>query len=272
MRGGVAVLISAVLMGTLPYFVKNINLHPFSITFIRVSFGLVFVSALMIFLKERPRVSLALFMLGLVNTGVVAFYISAISMLYAAFAALLLYMAPVYISMYKLFRGEITTVSLAVTLLGVSGLFLMLYPFGEVNAGIIFGFLSGLLYALLFTYLRRLRKNYSSLQITFSNLFVGTLLLSPFSIYVKNFEPIYVLLGLIPTAIPFVLLSYGMRYVKEERGAVIALIEPVVASFIGFAVFGEVLNLRQLVGAATILLASLVSTLDKEGEKDVAEG
>ena len=272
MRGGIAVLISAVLMGTLPYFVKNIDLQPFSITFIRVSFGLMFVLAFMLVLREKPKLSFGLFLLGLINTGVVAFYISAISMLYAAFAALLLYMAPVYISMYKLFRGEIRATSLIVTFLGASGLFLMLYPFGDVNAGIIFGFLSGLLYALLFAYLRKLRKNYSSLQITFSNLFVGTLLLSPSFIYIKDFEPIYVLLGLIPTAIPFVLLSYGMRYVKEERGAVIALVEPVVASFIGFAVFGEVLNLRQLAGAATILLASFVSTLNKEGEEDVAEG
>lgn len=272
MKGGLAVLISAVLMGTLPYFVKNIELQPFSITFLRVFFGLIFVSLFMLVFREKPKISKKLFLLGAVNTGVVAFYISAISMLYAAFAALLLYMAPVYISAYKLLKGEISAISLSVTFLGVSGLFLMLYPFGEVNIGVIFGFLSGLFYAFLFAYLRRLRKDYSSLQITFSNLLVGAILLAPFSLNVRNFELIYVFLGLIPTAIPFVLLSYGMRFVKEERGAVIALIEPVVASFIGYSIFGEVLNLRQLIGAATILLASFVSTLDKEGEKDVAEG
>ncbi len=271
MRGSLFVAISAVLMGTLPYFVKNISLNPFSITLIRLSLGLVFVSLFMVVFREKPRLNRELVTLGLINTGVVAFYIFAISTLYAALAALLLYMAPVYILLYKLFKGEISRSSVAIVLLGIFGLTLMLYPFGNLSVGVFFGFLSGLLYALLFVYIRKLRRNYSSLQITFSNLLVGTIVLLPFVTSIDSFQPIFVSLGLIPTAVPFVLLSYGMKFVREENASVIALVEPVVASSIGFFVFGEALSVRQLLGAIAVLVASGIAALNKEGEEDVSE-
>ncbi len=259
MRGEFAVLLSAILMGTLPYFIKSLQLSPFSATFYRVSMGLVFVAIFMLLRKERPAFGRSLAILGVLNTAVVFFYITAITHLSAATAALLLYMAPVYVMVYAMMRGGVTGRSVLSLALGIVGLYLLLSPEKEINIGIISGFISGLTYAGMFIMLNRLGKIYSPIQITFSNLLIGVILLAPLFRFETGNPVLTVGLGLIPTAIPFILLSYGMGRVKVEKGPVIALIEPVTAGTVGFLAFHEVLSATQLFGAVLVLSAVFLS-------------
>ncbi|AKG91492.1 putative permease, DMT superfamily [Geoglobus ahangari] len=259
MRGELAVLLSAILMGTLPYFIKSLQLSPFSATFYRVSVGLMFVALFMLIRRERPVFGKELALLGVLNTGVVFFYITAITHLSAATAALLLYMAPVYVMVFAMVKGGVTRTSILSLVLGITGLYLLLSPEKELNVGIISGFISGLVYAGAFIMLNRLGKVYSPIQITFSNLLIGVILLAPLFRFEFG-DPILTLgLGLIPTAIPFILLSYGMGRVRVEKGPVIALIEPVTAGTVGFLAFHEVLSGVQLFGALLVLCAVFLS-------------
>jgi len=265
MRGENAVLISAILMGTLPFFIKSLSLSPISATFYRMSLGLLFVGLFLMLKKEKPVFSLSLVLLGLFNVSEVFFYITAITYLSAAMAALLLYMAPIYVMIYAMMRGKVSKHSVMALVLGIAGLYLLLMPESQINIGLVSGLVSGVVYAGAFVMLNRLGKIHTPIQITFSNLSVGVLLLFPFFGF-ESANPLLVLgLGLIPTAIPFILLSYGMARVRVEKGPVIALIEPVTAGIVGFLAFGEVLSGVQLAGAAMILSAVFIA-LNEKGE------
>ena len=265
MKGENAVLISAILMGTLPFFVKSLSLSPISATFYRMSLGLFFVGLFLILKREKPVFSTELILLGILNVSEVFFYITAITYLSAAMAALLLYMAPIYVTAYAMTKSRVSKHSVMALVVGIAGLYLLLMPESQINIGLVSGLLSGVVYAGAFVLLNRLGKIYTPVQITFSNLLVGAFLLLPFF----RFEPVNPLLvfglGLIPTAIPFILLSYGMARVKVEKGPVIALIEPVTAGIVGFAAFGEMLSGVQLAGAIMILSAVFIA-LNEKGE------
>jgi len=265
MRGENAVLISAILMGTLPFFIKSLSLSPISATFYRMSLGLLFVGLFLMLKKEKPVFSLSLVLLGLFNVSEVFFYITAITYLSAAMAALLLYMAPIYVMIYAMMRGKVSKHSVMALVLGIAGLYLLLMPEAKLSIGIVSGMLSGMTYAGVFIMLNRIGDHYSPIQITFSNLSVGTILLLPFQRFETGNLPLILGLGLIPTAIPFILLSYGMARVRVEKGPVIALIEPVTAGIVGFLAFGEVLSGVQLAGAAMILSAVFIA-LNEKGE------
>ena len=259
MKGEISVLISAILMGTLPYFVKSMQLSPFTTTFYRLSVGFVFLSIFMLVFRLKPRIGKDLIALGVANTTVIFLYITAITYLSAATAALLLYMAPVYVLIYAILTGDVRIKTVFSLLIGIFGLYLLLSPEKEINIGILTGLASGVVYAVVFILLNRLGKKYTPAQITFSNLLIGTLILLPFFRF-ENANPLQILgLGLIPTAIPFILLSYGMGKVRVEKGPIIALSEPVTASLVGYIFFNEILTWVQLAGASMILIAVTLS-------------
>lgn len=270
MRGEVAVLISAILMGTLPFFIKSLALQPLTMTFYRTSIALIFISLFMLVMREKPVFSFRLLILGFFNFGVVFFYINAISYLQAATAALLLYMAPVYVMAYSALTNSLTKKNLITLAFGLVGLYILLSPEKSQNSGIIAGILSGLFYAGVFILLNRFGKYYSPIQITFTNLLIPTLLALPF-VKIEYANPALLSgLGLVSTAIPFLLLTYGMGKTKVEKGPLIALIEPVVAGLIGYVFFREILTGIQLLGAVMVLIAVLFA-LNEDGEKDVGE-
>ncbi len=255
MRGEISVLVSAILMGTLPYFIKSMLLSPLNATFYRLSVGFLFVSFFMLIFNQKPKFGKELIFLGIANTSVIFLYITAITYLSAATAALLLYMAPIYVLIYAIIKGRISKRILFSLASGILGLYLLLSPENKINVGVIAGIASGITYAIVFILLNRLGKEFSAIQITFSNLLIGTLILLPFFRFEQSDFTLILGLGLIPTAIPFILLSYGMGNVKVEKGPIIALAEPVTAGLIGFVVFKEVMKTLQLLGAVMILIA-----------------
>lgn len=67
-----------------------------------------------------------------------------------------------------------------------------------------------------------------------------------------------VIMGLVSTVAPFALFYRGLQMVEASRAAVVATIEPVVASLLGFALFAERLDPAQAVGAGLILLGAIL--------------
>lgn len=262
MRGEISLITSALLMSTLSIFVRNINANALSITFLRFTTALMFISSFIFITKQKPKVrDLSLVQLSMFNLMTVIFYIYAIQKLEVATAALLLYMAPIYVLPLAWLSGEkverITWIAIPV---GLLGLYLMLTPYASVNLGLIFGVLAGICYAFVFHFSKEARKKHDPFEITFFNLLFSSLVLLP---YFALFPPVFsfetmkwsVGLGLVPTAVPFVLFTYGIKYVKVQKAPLFALIEPLSASVIGFAVFGEILTQKQIIGAILIILS-----------------
>jgi len=259
----VAIVISAIMMGSLAVFVRNVHMHPTQVAFFRLFMGLVYLSVLVAVTKERLKLEKPKLVLTLAVTNVltITFYIASIQLVEAATAALLLYMAPIYVVPIAHLMGERVDKRSWFTIpIGIAGLYLMLTPYGNLNLGILFGFLSGVSYSFMFVLTKKVREFMSSIQITFVNFLVAVILLSPTLVIFPprvDLTTFYwiLALGLIPTALPFVLFNYGIKYCKVEQAPVLALIEPVSAGFFGYIVFSELFELKQFVGAGLILFS-----------------
>ena len=87
-----SIILSAILMGSLAIFVRNIDANPILITFLRLFFGMLFIAPFVRNLEiKKPKI---VFVVALMNLTTILFYIASIQMVEAATAALLLYMAP----------------------------------------------------------------------------------------------------------------------------------------------------------------------------------
>lgn len=260
--GGLAIVSSALLMSTVSVFVRNLEGDAVSITFLRFSSAFLIISLLCLITREIPAVNRVLLLLSFFNLLTVISYITAIQNLEVATAALLLYMAPVYVIPISILMGEKVELKTLVALpLGIGGLYLMLTPYAELNLGLIFGIFSGTSYALVFILSKEARKKHSPLQITLFNLGTGSLILLPYFMLhgaISNFLWV-VGLGTIPTAIPFTLFAYGIKYVNTQKAPILALIEPLSAAMIGYIYFGEILALNQVLGAAMILMSVVIA-------------
>ncbi len=254
------VAVSAILMGSLAIFVRHVHSNSIVVTFLRLSFGLLYLTPLIKFVRFEALKNSKVLSVSIVSLLTILFYISSIQTIEMAVSALLLYMAPIYVIVYMLLKGEDVRreamLSLAFALVG---LYLLLSPYCKMKEGIIFGVLSGICYAMYFIIAKDARNFASSVEITFATLLVSTLILSPtVLIYdvgkVVTEDTIWVIgLGLIPTAVPFILLNYGIKFCRKDMAPIIALVEPVSAGIFGYLFFGEVLSLKQVFGALMII-------------------
>jgi|Deesub1362A_J573_1020465.scaffolds.fasta_scaffold00250_62 drug/metabolite transporter (DMT)-like permease len=257
--GVASVITAAILMGSVAIFVRNIHMNPIHITFFRFLFGFLFLLLITISTKRRPSFDnpKLLLIISILNVVLVTFYISAIQLIPAGLAALLLYMAPVYVIPIAYLTGENIKPGVFISLpISLAGLFLMLMPAGSLNIGVGFGFVAGLSYAFYFFIIKRLREWMPSLEITTIYLGISSLILLP-SVFIIPLSELnlgwLIALGLIPTAIAFTLFNFGLKYCKISEGPLFALAEPVAASIFGFLVFNESFSGIQLFGMILIL-------------------
>ena len=64
-----------------------------------------------------------------------------------------------------------------------------------------------------------------------------------------------VALGILCTLIPYVLYTWGLERMDPGKVSVLAFVEPMVATVMGFAVFGEAVDPSGLLGIALILVS-----------------
>ena len=263
------VIVAAIMMGTLPIFIRNIDMNPVQLSFFRLFLGFVFLGIILSIIKEKPKITSWRIVgaIVIVNTLTVVSYIASIQLVEAATAALLLYMAPVYvIPLAKLTGERIHGSSWLALPISLTGLWLMLSPH-SFSSGVIFGLISGFSYAVYFLLMKRARKEMEALHITFVYLGFASLLLLPSLLLYPIGEldiPWLLGLGLIPTALAFTLFNFGIKYCRVEQAPLFALVEPVAAGFFGYALFGEVLTAEQLIGAMLILLSVSIAAKGME--------
>jgi len=263
--GAIPIITAAILMGSLAIFVRNVPLHPVQVVFFRTLIGFIFLSIPVIASRKipvirNPRVLVAII---LVNLVVITTYISAIQLIEMGTAALLLYMAPLYVlPAAHIMGGKVGKTAWFALPVGIAGLYLMLTPYGELSFGLGLGLVSGISYAAIFFLTKTARVGMSSLHMTFIVLGTLALLTSPsiFLLPLNNVNIYWLLgLGLFPTAIAFTLFYYGIKFCKVEQAPLFALVEPVAAAILGYTYFGEVLIGKQIIGGALILISVAIA-------------
>lgn len=291
-RSYLFIFIGASLWGGIGFFFDILTvagLNSIQAVAVRVSFSAVFFS-LFLLIKDRKAfcihwkhipyfIGTGLFSLVFFNVC----YFMAIEMSALSIAAVLLYTSPIFVMLMSavFFKEKLTKrkiIALGMTFLGcafVSGVFQTSGAKAPVLA-VVIGLLSGFGYALYSIIGKFALKKYSPYTVTEYTFVFAAVGLFPFSGLAENFSLLLsgdVLLGglgvsLLCSVLPFLLYTIGLNGVEPGRAAIIATVEPVVASIIGIAVLNEDFTLSKLIGIS-LVIAAIVLLNCKNGRKEV---
>ena len=277
-RSIIYILLSGMLWGCMGLFVRVLNkqgIASMDIVFLRaIVTAVAMVIFLFIFHRRMLKIHWKDFWCFL-GTGIASItffnfcYFKAIMMTSLSVAAVLLYTAPaiVMILSYILFREAFTVRKVIAIVMTFFGCMLVTGMLGQQQAitttGLLYGLGAGLGYAFYSIFSRyALEKGYHSLTITCYT-FIVTTVVSVFFTNVSKVSmvvfssPLYVMLtvalGLICTVAPYLLYTLGLQEVDNSHAAIIASIEPVTATVLGFVVFGEDITVVKMMGMILVL-------------------
>lgn len=276
----------ASLWGLIGIFVKALSSAGFTsmeITSIRA-----FTTAVILFayiaVKDRPMLSIKPGDIKyFIGTGILSMaffnwcYFTAINELSLSIAVVLLYTAPAFVIVISCFafNEKITGIRLTALVLTTAGTilsagFLSGIKTGLSMYGILAGIGSGFGYSLYTIFAKLAGRKYSPLTITAYTFLTASLFLiflcNPAGKIIHLFRPdifLYVIgLGLVPTALAYILYTTGLKSIESGKAAIIANIEPAVAVLTGTTLFGDIFTLPQAAG--TLLILSSVFIVQRE--------
>jgi len=236
--------------------------------------------AIAIVVRARPTVApargdgLALAAAGAAMAAYQICYFTAVTLTGVAVAALLaICTAPLMIALLAaLFLGERLTptvrVSLGMAVLGTALLVIGPRGPGEIAGRSVLGALlalgAGLSYAVYAVSTKRLLARAAPLPLAAATFTLAALLITPVLLAEPSVRrpltegwPLLVYLGVVPTALAYILFTVGLRRVPATTAGVVSLLEPLTATVLGVMVFGESLGVMGMAGA-TLLLAALL--------------
>lgn len=200
-------------------------------------------------------------------------YFNAITLSSMSVAAVLLYTAPVFVTLMSavFFREPVTPVkvtALAVTFAGcvlVTGLF----PLGQETISppvILFGLGAGFGYALYSIFGKFVLKKYAPSTVTFYTILFCAIFSLPLSGLHAGLAALRdgrawigaLGVGLLCCALPYHLYTTGLRDAEPGKAAILATLEPFVAAALGILLFREAVTPYKLLGMAAILGAVLL--------------
>ncbi|MDY9926744.1 MAG: DMT family transporter [Methanosarcina sp.] len=245
-----AVIMSCILFGMIGIFVKEIkDMDAGSILFYRLFFGFAVILGYLVIFGgigniQLEQKKLHMLLLGVLNTITMFAYFSAIKHTGIPVAVLLLYTAPIYVTLLSplLLKEHATFRDMLALTLSISGILLAVNPFniygstasddGNYITGVLFGLLSGLSYGCSIMTMNYLKETYSVIGQMFWSTAVSLALLLPFGISVSGpvlLENLKLLvpLGIIATALASLLYFRGVARIKAQTAAVLSLLEPV---------------------------------------------
>ena len=277
LRGQLLILLAGSFWGSMGLFVRRLNALGFSsrqVACLRLTVGaLVFVLLLLILDRKALKIStrdVPLFLgLGLLSVLFFTFcYFRAIELMPLATAAILLYTSPIWVTlMAALFFHERLTVRKLLALglafagcvlvSGLSGGSLTFY-------GLLVGLGAGVGYALYSILGTVALRRYPPLTVTTWTFLFAALgswfLSSPVSLFeTMRTAPAGTRAWLTPgtailtAVIPYLAYTTGLQSTEAGRAAILATVEPVVATLLGALVFHETLSLTAMLGIALVL-------------------
>lgn len=289
-RAFIYIITGAILWGTISIYVKNLyefGFSPMEVVTLRVVSASIILTIYLLFkspasLKLKAWKDIKYF----IGTGVfsIIFFnycmFKTIELATIPISAALLYTAPAFVIVlsYFLFNESLTTykiIAFALTLVGTA-LVVGLIPF---NLGvlkfttILIGLGSGLGYALYSVFSKFALIKYGSLQITAFTFIVAAIALLPFFPYEEKFTLLLnpsvlfyaVGLGFLPTAVAYIVYTYGLQQTEASKASILATIEPVIATLIGIFIFAESFTTMQMIGMGAIIFAVILVNIETQG-------
>lgn len=288
-NGTLLIILAGIFWGSMGIFVRgladlagftSIQIVSLRLTVAAVTFTLILlrkdIKGFRIALKDIPL------FLGLGLGSVLFFaacYFTAIQMMTLSIAAILLYTSPIWVMLMSLlfFHESMTKNKLLALIISFIGCVLVSgIGSGESNVtvmGILIGLCSGIgygLYSILGTIALRRYSTYTVTTYTFIIAAIGSVFLCSLpdllhKITACSDKPylflLIILTGLVTAVIPFLCYTLGLEQVEASRAAILATIEPMVATLIGIVVFHEYMTLMSVIGVVCIIAAIVLLNL-----------
>lgn len=280
------IILAGIFWGSMGLFVRTLRRYGFSsiqITSVRLTFAAVFFVLLVLWKDPkgfRIRLKDIPLFLGLGIVSVLFFtvcYFTAIDMMPLSTAAILLYTSPIWVMLLSIlvFREKLSGRKLLALILAFGGcVFVSGISGGGLSAeGLLVGLGAGLgygLYSILGTIALRRHSPFTVTAYTFLIAAVGSWFIShPMDILSKLSaapSPVglfffFILTALVTAVVPFLSYTLGLQTVEASKAAILATIEPLVATVLGILAFNEALTLSAFLGILLILSAVVILNL-----------
>lgn len=209
-------------------------------------------------------------------------YFSTINQMDVSMAVILLYTSPAFVTIlsFLFLKEPLHRKKIGAVIGTIVGCFLIAGISSEQTStitfiGVLTGLGSGLGYALYTIFGKFALAHYQPFTVTLYTFVVATAALLPFSgiwgkldiLFSSRILLISIGLGLIPTVLAYFVYTWGLGRTEGSKAAIIATVEPVVATILGIVVYGEKMGGIQFIGAMLILLSVIVVNLPGRREK-----
>ena len=215
-------------------------------------------------------------------------YFKAVEVTGVSVAAVLLYTSPLFLAVFskivykeKMTRAKIISLILCCVgaIMAVTGGVLDLE--GINTYGIIMGIMAAITYALMPIISKNALKEFSSETILIYGFLFGAIFMIPSAKPIEmigfvtnmNVLPYMVLLGVFPAAMAYIFYAEGIaRGCELSIVGVVASVELIAASIIGWTVVGEVFTIGKVIGVAIMFISAFTAVVGtKEVESDPTE-
>ncbi len=282
----ILIIIAACFWGSMGVFVRKLTAFGFDsiqTVSIRVTLAAIIFS-LFLFIKQRSGFKISLrdipLFLGLGLGSILFFtvcYFTAITIMSLSTAAILLYTSPIWIMLMSIifFHEKLNCRKVIAVLSAFTGCVLVSGISGNAVTlkGLLIGLGSGIgygLYSILGSVALKKYSPYTVTTYTFLTAAVGSWIISkPADMLAKfaNADNLGVLIlfciltAIVTAVIPFLSYTLGLRSIEASKAGIIATIEPVVATILGFIFFSETITLLSGLGIVLVLAAVIILEL-----------
>ena len=206
------------------------------------------------------------------------FYINSISASSMSVAAILMYTAPfiVVIASCFIYKEKLTARKICALIIAFIGCILVSGLGKTSTFGIVFGLLSGITYASYSIFSKTALKSMSSYTITLYGFIIAAasalITTNPVRIAkdvvacgYKIILPL-IFIGIITSILPYLFYTYGLKHTEAGKASIISMLEPLVATLLGFIVLGQKTGIPGIIGI--IFIVSAVIIIEMKVKKD----
>ena len=285
-NGAIFVILAAILWGTLPVFIRYFNnFASIEISFLRCTFSTLLLGIYcLIFKKDSFKIKLK-DLWCFIGTGIISLlffnicYCESIKHTSLSIAAILLYTAPGFVMIMSaiLFKEKITKVKLISLMIAFLGCVFVSGVFSGENTlglkGLIIGLGSGIGYALYSIFGRyALNRGYSSCTVSLYTFMFAAIGSIPFlgSDFFRNLTasyttiPVAIAFAFFTAVLAYVLYTTGLERLEASKASIIACIEPVTATFLGFVIYKEVPDIYSIIGLVLVLGSTIIVNIKEK--------
>lgn len=276
-----AILLAACMWGSVGIFIRyltDLEYSPLTIVFARMSISFVITFVVILIIKRdllRIKLKDLWCFIGTGFTSAIAlnlFFSMSVVMNSLSLAAILIATAPIFVVLIAVpvFKEKITSVKLQALIIAIIGCVLTSGIIGEETVfslpGILVGTAAGVGYALYSIFTKvALNKGYDSLTVNVYSFGLGSIFCLPFTdfgIIAESFVKvgsvliiILILHALFGALLPYLLYTYGLKYIDAGKASILVSFEPVAATIFGIFLYSEIPGAISIIGIVLVLFA-----------------